>query len=185
MNRTEAIEFLNSIKDKYIHGGDDFYDYQRRTAIDYAVAVLECREIDRKKLIELLSAVSCNGNGESLGSCPDRKNGLCREFERMSYCTIQNLANHLIANGVTVTDNNVGGKWIPVTERLPLEEWEYFTAENDWDVYPCLAVVKTNRGGRYVTKMFYTGENFVDDEYVRYTAQVTHWMPLPEPPKGE
>ena len=75
--------------------------------------------------------------------------------------------------------------WIPVTERLPMEEWEHFTEEYDWNVYPCLAVVKTGRRGRYVTKMFYTGENFVNNECVRYTAQVTHWMPLLQPPKGE
>lgn len=41
MERTEAIEWLKSIKEKYIHGGDDFYDHQRRTAIDYAVMMLE------------------------------------------------------------------------------------------------------------------------------------------------
>ena len=41
MKRTEAIEWLKNIKEKYIHGGDDFYDYQRRTAIDYAMSVLE------------------------------------------------------------------------------------------------------------------------------------------------
>jgi hypothetical protein len=93
----------------------------------------------------------------------------------------RHLADHLIANGVTIQ------KWIPVTERLPKEEWEQFTAENyDWDVFPCLAVNKNNYGGKqYVAKMFYTGENFVDDEYVRYTNSVTHWMPLPEAPKGE
>ena len=41
MTRTEAIEWLKSIKTKYIHGGDDFYDYERKTAIDYAVYFLE------------------------------------------------------------------------------------------------------------------------------------------------
>lgn len=41
MVRTEVIEWLKSIKEKYIHGGDDFYDHQRRTAIDYAIVVLE------------------------------------------------------------------------------------------------------------------------------------------------
>ena len=75
-------------------------------------------------------------------------------------------------------------EWISVKERLPKEEWEKFTAEKDWDVYPLLAVVAYKRGGCYVTKLFYTGENFVDDECVNYTAQVTHWMPLPNPPKG-
>ena len=56
----------------------------------------------REKLIELLSAVSCKGNGESLGSCPDRKYGLCGEVAKLSYCVIQNIANHLIANGATI-----------------------------------------------------------------------------------
>lgn len=41
MERNEAIEWLKSIKETHIHGGDDFYDYQRRTAIDYAVAMLK------------------------------------------------------------------------------------------------------------------------------------------------
>jgi hypothetical protein len=56
----------------------------------------------REKLIELLCTCSCHGNGESLGSCPDRKHGMCGEVADLSYCVIQNLANHLIANGVTV-----------------------------------------------------------------------------------
>lgn len=74
-------------------------------------------------------------------------------------------------------------EWISVKERLPHEEWLEHTADTDWEVYPLLAVVSTLDGRRYVTKLFYTGENFVDGEYVRYTEQVTHWMPLPEPPK--
>ena len=74
-------------------------------------------------------------------------------------------------------------EWISVEERLPYEEWLEHTTNTDWDVYPLLAVVVSNLvGKRYVTKLFYTGENFVDAEYVRYTAEVTHWMPLPEPP---
>ena len=67
----------------------------------------------REKLIKLIGASSCHGNGESLGSCPDRKYGMCGEMANLSYCVIQNLVNHLIANGVTVQE------WIPVTERLP------------------------------------------------------------------
>lgn len=74
-------------------------------------------------------------------------------------------------------------EWISVKERTPCEEWLRHTEESGWDVYPLLAVVDSERGGRYVTKLFYTGENFVDAKYVRYTGQVTHWMQLPEPPK--
>ncbi len=63
----------------------------------------------RKKLVELLGTVSCNGNGESLGCCPDRKYGICGEMANLSYCVIQNTANHLIAHGVTVQER---GEWV-------------------------------------------------------------------------
>ena len=87
------------------------------------------------------------------------------------------LADHLIANGVTVQDSKVVeidhfNKWIPVTERLPEEmEWvlcasvcntihilRYDFIMEDWDIYEKL-------NSCY-------GKGFV-----------THWMPLPEPPK--
>ena len=72
------------------------------------------------------------------------------------------------------TENNVGCKWIPVSERLPEKmEWvmcacvdgevnilRYDHIMDDWDLL--------HRPNRCYRK-----------EYV------THWMPLPEPPKGE
>lgn len=92
-----------------------------------------------------------------------------------------------IINGVTfATDTNVGSKWISVEDRLPEEEFEEFTEQMDWDVYPCLCTVKNHVSGiRYVAKLFYDGSNFVDDEFVRYTSSVTHWMPLPKPAKED
>jgi hypothetical protein len=41
MTSHEAIEWLNAIKEKYIHGGDDYYDRQRRFAIDWAILLLK------------------------------------------------------------------------------------------------------------------------------------------------
>ena len=104
----------------------------------------------------------------------------CKECLHVAVC------GRCVATGGRVRDCEHfagGSRWIPVTERLPKEEWERCSAEKDWDVFPCLAVVKHNNRSRYVDKLFFTGENFVDDEYVRYTEQVTQWMPLPEPPK--
>ena len=75
-------------------------------------------------------------------------------------------------------------KWIPVTERLT--DLELVAAKaNDLHAYPCLCVVKDQmaRGGRYVTKLFYNGENFMDGDMWPWTVKTTHWMPLPEPPK--
>ena len=55
----------------------------------------------REQLIKLLCA-PCNGP-EDIGCCPSRKYGKCAEVEKLSCCAIQKLADHLIANGVTIT----------------------------------------------------------------------------------
>ena len=78
--------------------------------------------------------------------------------------TVERLADHLIANGVTIQE------WIPVEERLPkngemvlcntvgcFEVLQYDGRANDW----C-----------GMTKCY-------------PLSYVTHWMPLPELPKGE
>ena len=40
MKNTEAIKWLKAIKEKYIHGGDEWYDSKRKEAIDCAITVL-------------------------------------------------------------------------------------------------------------------------------------------------
>ena len=83
------------------------------------------------------------------------------------------LADHLIANGVTVQE------WISVDDRLPEEEGWY------------LVYTTPNREHKSINKaMFckgYAWGNF--EPYWRgaggHWANVTHWMPMPNPPKGE
>lgn len=70
------------------------------------------------------------------------------------------LADHLFANGVTVQ------KWIPVTERLP---------EDDTPVIIC-----TDKNFLYAGTLI-GGTWFLDNDC--WTENVTHWMPMPEPPK--
>lgn len=43
MTDEEAIKWLAAIKDKYIHGGDEEFDRNRRLAIDIAIKALEER----------------------------------------------------------------------------------------------------------------------------------------------
>ena len=122
---------------------------------------------DREKLIELLK-----------GNLPYHSN----EVAYWSDEHIGALADHLISNGVVVRE------WIPVTERLPdLELVEAMS--NDTDFYPCLAVIKHERlmGRRYISKLWYDKNGFIDGDCIDRTSNVTHWMPLPEPPvrKGE
>ena len=79
----------------------------------------------------------------------------------------EKVADHLIANGVTFAkDNNVPSKWIPVTERLP---------ETNERVLIC-----SELGNQYVAQHF-GGRFYVDGTNIK----TSHWMPLPEPPKGE
>jgi hypothetical protein len=43
MTLQEIIEWLKSIKEKYIHGGDEDFDKKRKIAIDIAISALEKR----------------------------------------------------------------------------------------------------------------------------------------------
>ena len=66
-------------------------------------------------------------------------------------------------------------KWIPVTERLPEKYGKYLCRYvfNESAEYPHLEVISY-----YPTMTRFQGEGSCG-------MRVTHWMPLPEPPKGE
>ena len=76
------------------------------------------------------------------------------------------LADYLLANGVTVQ------KWIPA-EKPPEKEGSYLVCSKTGKVY---------------TSHYYT-EKKCSEWYTRKAEwshpNVTHWMPLPEPPKEE
>ena len=86
---------------------------------------------------------------------------------------IKYLVEKLIAEGVTFQ------KWISVTERLPDEDGSYLV---------------TTTTGAVTTARYYVSKTFPATKLLpEYTSQakwqsnrdVTHWMPLPEPPKEE
>ena len=80
---------------------------------------------------------------------------------------IYEFADCLLANGVTVQE------WISVKDRFPEEkvncivryQHAYCDIDGYWEIGIC----------------FYNGEKF----QLNPAYKVTHWMPLPEPPKGE
>lgn len=162
---------------------------------------------DREKLIELsrtalrLIGEDCHSR-VTCGGCPCFVNRGChREIA---------IADHLIANGVTVQ------QWIPVTERLPeneaavlilAERRMYGIPELDRQTVRIVATAFHTDGKMNTEDSSYTwdldGTNAEYDEKadayivpegwwerVLYSEEfsavddfVTHWMPLPEPPK--
>ena len=109
----------------------------------------------REKLVELLYDMQKSGTGYFGNAIENKK-----------------IADHLISNGVMVQE------WIPVTERLP-EEGDY-----------ALCVLKGfNYGGKIQVCKFVPADKFKDKPYFEHFRNgfpsVTHWMPIPQPPKGE
>ena len=77
------------------------------------------------------------------------------------------LADHLIANGVTVQE------WISVDDRLP-EPWKQVLIYSRHDF--CEVALYIGIPGKWRVTW---NHDMLDAD------SVTHWMPLPEPPKGE
>ena len=74
--------------------------------------------------------------------------------------TLGDIADHLIANGVTVQE------WISVKDRLPEQGEEAICIAADGDMMI----------GKYTEWGWM---------FPCYFEDLTHWMPLPQPPKGE
>ena len=90
------------------------------------------------------------------------------------------IAEKLIANGVTVQE------WISVDDRLPIEEAK--AHEQEWPGEYCEFLVMIEKGSLPTTLYYDLEENEwfrINTALERETYEVTHWMPLPEPPKGE
>lgn len=86
--------------------------------------------------------------------------------------TAEEIVDSLIEDGY-VTGTNVG-KWISVKERKP--------KHRDW-------VLVWHTGYGTPKKAFYKDEEWGDffriDGHDANPGEITHWMPLPEAPKGE
>lgn len=81
-------------------------------------------------------------------------------------------------------------KWISVKDKLPEEDGDYLVAINYFGNHQSINVRSFAKAGETVNEYDLVGEKNVwyryDSEYGYIsTDSVTHWMPLPEPPKGE
>ena len=96
-----------------------------------------------------------------------RKGLRARGDDRLDY-SFEDVADHLIDHGVTVQE------WISVKDRLS-EAGGYVV---------CIA--KRNPFSRFmpmVARIEKKGwANLITEQYI---SEVTHWMPIPQPPKGE
>ena len=100
---------------------------------------------------------------------------LCEDLETLPCCaTYEEQAEYLISNGVTVQE------WISVKDRLP-------------DLIPCNVgtayseAVIAWTSGRKAMIAVWDGIDWIApfDYWEAWGEEITHWMPLPQLPKGE
>ena len=106
--------------------------------------------------------------------------GLLDRFVYDDWYSNGEIAEKLIANGVTVQE------WISVDDRLPIEEAK--AHEQEWPGEYCEFLVMIEKGSLPTTLYYDLEENEwfrINTALERETYEVTHWMPLPELPKGE
>ena len=93
---------------------------------------------------------------------------LCEDLETLPCCdTYEGQAEYLIANGVTVQE------WISVKDKLP-EPWKQVLIYSRYNF--CEVALYIGIPGKWRVTW---NHDMLD------TDSVTHWMPLPQPPKGE
>ena len=105
---------------------------------------------------------------------------LLDEFVYDDWYGNNDIAEKLISHGVTVQ------KWISVDDRLPDETGRYLAVKK--------RIAPDELGGNrtdIVILRFFVGDGFRMPTHIpdwineEINEEVTHWMPLPEPPKGE
>lgn len=128
----------------------------------------------RDKLIELIKyGLLCPNMNTPFGGACDT----C-QYAEAPECDHARLADLLIANGVTFQ------QWIPVSEP-PIEDGVYLCLFEDGSASSLLFETEQGEKGEFGFRQAYYDHDslgYVDSEWWCADA-VTHWMPLPEPPK--
>ena len=127
----------------------------------------------REKLVELLAKYFDIGDSYAYNLTRAKSAFACGtvgldDFEEFDEETVADIADHLISSGVTVQE------WISVDDRLP-EAGGYVV---------CIA--KRNPFSRFMPMVARIERNgWVNPITEQYISEVTHWMPIPQPQKGE
>ena len=92
--------------------------------------------------------------------------------------TLGDIADYLIDHGVTVQE------WIAVKDRLPDTGDSYivcgkmkYSHEKEWEIFTDVAYSY----GDYIDGFWDTFNDWDEGQEVH----ITHWQPIPQPPKGE
>ena len=95
-------------------------------------------------------------------------NGCIHSCNHPPCAMVRGIVGALIENGVTVQE------WISVKDRLP-----------EAGVY-VVCIAKRNPFSRFMPMVARIEKNgWVNPITEQYISEVTHWMPIPQPPKGE
>ena len=113
----------------------------------------------REKLVELLKTSACPSTFICDPTC---------KYYGFEDCFPERFADYLIAHGVTVQE------WISVDDRLPEDIGYYLVVYRDkYNGSTSIALDNYVKCG--------AGEWWASE----FTRNITHWMPIPLPPKGE
>lgn len=102
------------------------------------------------------------------------------------------VADYLLDNGVTFAKDTNVPSWIPVSERLPEERESFFAkcyGTEKWvsamfrAISSDVLVCAIGKDGKKMVKVMHTTDG--KWRYPYSDVEVTHWMPLPEPPEVE
>ena len=128
---------------------------------------------DKEKLVELIASKAC---GEYSPVCDEWQPHDCGKCYAND-CHISEIADHLIAYGVTVQESNCckihnGLRWIPVTERLPEVGKQVLTVDK-W------GHIRNRKLYAYMS-----GHLDFQPDGLKPGADIIYWADIPEPPEG-
>lgn len=121
------------------------------------------------------------------------RNGILAAMDEDNRYLYTDVVDYMMAHGVTLDNQVSSNKWIPVTERLPDHQLDDINArflivvkskypfDKDYSYDTDVAFFRDDGKGR-LDGCWDALDDWGDGEDYLH---VTHWMPLPEPPKGD